>query len=204
MNALDIAVIHDAKNSLSNLLFRLEKHGHLEKEIEIILRTSSRLTNLLLWHKQQEGGMHINVDSVSPLDLIGELVSEFSYTFPNIKIKLDTQAAPVFWFYDDNYVRLALTNALDNACSFAKEEVVITVSVVDNMLLFSIEDDGNGYSEHLLEAFSNQCEIETSQRGTGLGLKLANVIAEMHHNKGRSGQVILQNKQGALFEMRLP
>jgi K+-sensing histidine kinase KdpD len=204
MNALDIAVIHDAKNSLSNLLFRLEKHGHLEKEIEIILRTSSRLTNLLLWHKQQEGSMHISVDSASPLDLIGELVSEFSYTFPNINIKLETQAAPVFWFYDDNYIRLALTNALDNACSFAKEEVVIAVSVVDNMLLFSIEDDGNGYSKHLLEAFSNQCEIETSQRGTGLGLKLANVIAEMHHNKGRSGQVMLQNKQGALFEMRLP
>jgi K+-sensing histidine kinase KdpD len=204
MNALDIAVIHDAKNCLSNLLFRLEKHGHLEKEIEILLRTSSRLTNLLLWHKQQEGGMHIHIDSASPLDLMSELVGEFSYTFPHIKIKLDARKAPVFWFYDDNYIRLALTNALDNACNFAKNEVAITVLVAENMLQFSIEDDGDGYSEYLLEAFENQSEIETSQRGTGLGLMLARVIAEMHHNKGHSGQVKLKNKPGAIFEMRLP
>jgi K+-sensing histidine kinase KdpD len=204
MNTLDLAVIHDAKNSLNSLLYSLEQHGNLEKEIEILLGASSRLTNLLLWHKQQDGAMCINLDSAAPSDVVNDLVAEFSHTFPHIQIKLNVKDAPIFWFYDDFYIRLALGNALHNACSFAKSAVSISVSVVDNMLVFSLEDDGNGYSDQLLQAFADDTQIETSHRGTGLGLRIANVIAKMHENKGNKGHVILKNTPGALFEMKLP
>jgi K+-sensing histidine kinase KdpD len=204
MNTLDLAVIHDAKNSLNTLIYRLEQHGNLEKEIEIVLGASSRLTNLLLWHKQQEGEMRINLDSASPLDIVNDLTAEFSHTFPHIQIKLDVNNAPTFWFYDDFYIRLALGNALHNACSFAKSAVNISVSVLDNMLVFSLQDDGNGYSEQLLQAFADDSQIETSHRGTGLGLRIANIIAKMHENKGKIGQVTLKNIDGAWFEMKLP
>jgi K+-sensing histidine kinase KdpD len=204
MNALDLAVIHDAKNTLSGLLLRLEEQGHFEKEIALLLRTSSRLSNLLLWHKKQDGEMRMNIDAVSPTDLISEIQSEFSHTFPNISINVDAQTAPAFWFYDDNYIRLALSNAVHNACSFAKSEVSIAVVAVENMLLFRVEDDGEGYSESLLNAFEKHHAIETSHRGTGLGLLLANTIAQMHQSKGRHGGVILRNQNGAVFEMLLP
>jgi signal transduction histidine kinase len=72
------------------------------------------------------------------------------------------------------------------------------------MLLFRVEDDGEGYSESLLNAFEKHHAIETSHRGTGLGLLLANTIAQMHQSKGRHGGVILRNQNGAVFEMRLP
>ena len=204
MNALDLAVIHDAKNTLSGLLLRLEEQGHFEKEIALLLRTSSRLSNLLLWHKKQDGEMRMNIDAESPTDLVSEIQSEFSHTFPNISIGVDAETAPAFWFYDDNYIRLALSNAVHNACCFAKNEVKIGVLVIENMLLFRVQDDGEGFSQQLLEAFERQDAIETTHRGTGLGLLLANTIAQMHQSKGRHGSVVLRNKNGAVFEMRLP
>jgi len=204
MNALDLAVIHDAKNTLSGLLLRLEELGHFEKEIALLLRTSSRLSNLLLWHKKQDGEMRMNIDAASPSDLVREIQSEFSHTFPNISIGVDAETAPAFWFYDDNYIRLALSNAVHNACSFAKNEVKIGVLVIENMLLFRVQDDGEGFSQQLLEAFERQDAIETSHRGTGLGLLLANTIAQMHQSKDRQGSVVLRNQNGAVFEMRLP
>lgn len=204
MNPLDLAVIHDAKNSLSSLLLRLEKRGHFEDEMQLILRTSNRLTNLLLWHKEQDGEMVLNIDSASPLDMLAELASEYGQIFPHLTIKQDASAAPPFWFYDQTYVRLALENAVHNACAFAKSNVYLSSYMQDNRLVFRVSDDGAGFPESVLEHFSQQLYTEASHRGTGLGMLLSNAIAHMHRNKGLHGEVVLSNKPGAVFEMYLP
>jgi K+-sensing histidine kinase KdpD len=204
MNALDLAVIHDAKNSLSGLLLRLEKYGHFETEMQLIMRTSCRLTNLLLWHKDQEGEMRINIDSASPSDLVSELVSEYQQVFPELNIIQDVSTAPVFWFYDATYTRLALENAVHNACSFAKQTVHISASMKDGRLLFCVQDDGVGFSDEIVSNFAKEQYTEASCRGTGLGMLLSNSIAKSHQNKGLIGGVILRNNDGAVFEMYLP
>lgn len=204
MNPLDLAVIHDAKNNLSTLLLSLEKHGHFENEMQMILKTSGRLTNLLLWHKEQEGDMFLNVDAVSPLDLINELHQEYQAIFPQLNIHTEVGEAPVFWFYDAMYIRLALENAVHNACSFAKKSITLSATLRDEQLVFSIKDDGNGFPEEVIQNFEQKRYAEESQRGTGLGMVLSNSIAQMHKNKGRQGFVTLRNDHGAVFEMVLP
>lgn len=204
MNALDLAVIHDAKNSLGSLLLNLEKKGHFENEIQIILRVSTRLTHLLLWHKEQEGEMHLNVDSASPTDLLKELGAEYQQIFPHLTINVDFTHAPIFWFYDLIYVRLALENAVHNACNFARSRVDISASMSDNKLMFSVADDGKGFTQDVLAHLAKQKYTMASNRGTGLGMVLSSAIAQQHINKGEHGYIQLYNDEGAVFEMFLP
>lgn len=204
MNALDLAVIHDAKNSLSSLILCLEKRGHFEQEIQMILRASSRLTHLLLWHKEQDGEMMINVDSASPSDLLKELATEYQQIFPHLHLQVDDASAPVFWFYDTTYVRLALENAVHNACHFAKKQVDLSAAMAGNQLMFTISDDGDGFTQEVLEHLAKEQYTEASIRGTGLGMLLSSAIAKLHQNKGQHGYVQLYNDGGAVFEMALP
>ncbi len=204
MNPLELGVIHDAKNNLGEVIFRLEARGDCFVEIESLVRTSNSLTNLLLWYRQQDGAMRVNVDSASPADLINELAVEFRAFFPNISIESDISRAPIFWFYDETYIRLALVNALHNACRYAKNIVRLTVGEIKGQLVFSICDDGDGYSEAMLERHQLQQLERVSQKGTGIGLALASAIAAMHTNKDMHGAVHLRNNHGAVFEMVLP
>lgn len=204
MNALDLAVIHDAKNSLGSLLLSLEKREHFEHEMQIILRTSARLTHLLIWHKEREGEMHLNIDSASPSDLLKELCAEYQPIFPHLIIEYDASQAPVFWFYDAIYIRLALENAVHNACQFARRNVSIKAKLVDGALMFTVVDDGEGFSEDILNNAGKEQSMSTSSRGTGLGMLLSSLIAKQHHNKGHFGQVRLRNDHGAILELILP
>ncbi len=208
MNELELAVIHDAKNSLGEVVFRLEARGGCAAEIVSLIHASNSLTNLLIWHRQQDGAMRISIDSASPTDLLHELVTEFRQFFPNITIESNISQAPMFWFYDEAYIRLALVNALHNACHHAKAMVQLSVRQVDSKLVFTVQDDGAGYDDVMLERFSQKQLGEVSRRGTGIGLALASSIANMHINKGVKGQVMLSNAggnaHGAVFELALP
>ncbi len=204
MNSLELAVIHDAKNNLGEVIFRLEARGDCFVEIETLVRTSNSLTNLILWHRQQDGEMRVNVDSASPADLLNEMVVEFRQFFPNLTIECDVNDAPIFWFYDETYVRLALVNALHNACRFAKNRVQLSVAEISGQLMFRVCDDGEGYSDAMLERHQKQQLEHVSQKGTGMGLALASAIAAMHANKEVHGAVVLRNDHGAVFELRLP
>jgi K+-sensing histidine kinase KdpD len=204
MNALDLAVIHDAKNGLGSLLLNLEKRGHFEDEMQLILRISTRLTHLLLWHKEQEGDMHLNVDSASPSDLLKELGAEYQQIFPHLTISVDVSKAPIFWFYDIIYTRLALENAVHNACNFARTRVDLSASMSTNKLMFSVSDDGDGFTQDVLAHLAKQKYTVASDRGTGLGMVLSSAIAQQHVNKGEHGYIQLYNDEGAVFEMLLP
>jgi len=199
------AVIHDIKNQLTELALRLEKRGDAAQEMSIVMHASRQLTDLLLFQRQKEGRMKANVDSASPTDTLRDLRAEYHELFPQLTLELDDSAAPAFGFYDAALVRLALANAMHNACVHARSQVRLAVAQQDGWLTFSIQDDGEGFSsERLAMEIIEPGTI--SERGTGLGLFLAHKIAELHELDGRSGRVELANAEcgGGLFRLRLP
>lgn len=209
MHALDLAVIHDAKNILSEITLRLEQKPGFDTEVELLLHAGNRLTNLILWHKQQDQAMHLNVDADSPADLLTELGNEFGGLFPHKQINCNSEDVPSFWFYDRIYLRLALANALHNACHYAKRQIQLMAAVRDQHLVFSVRDDGDGFPPQVIQNLAEQQLAETSRRGTGLGLVLASRIAELHSSKSadgkeRHGKVVLKNAPGGIFELWLP
>lgn len=204
MDELAAAVIHDVKNQLAELALRLERRGDCAGESDIAFAAARRLTGLLLVQRQQAGTLRLNVDSGCPGDLLQELAAEYRALFPVLNISLETEAAPAFWFYDAALLRLALGNAIHNACRHAHAAVRLRAQEQDGQLEFGIADDGPGFPQEMLAQELRMAPMPASRHGTGLGLYLAARIAELHRNGGNSGNTELRNGQGAIFLLRLP
>jgi len=203
MNTLIPAVVHDVKNRLAELALRLERQGNAGAETSLVLEACTRLTELLLALRSQSGQLQANVDSASPSDMIRELVAEYRAMFAGIDITEDGTNAPLFAFYDVSLVRLALANAMHNACRHARSAVRVSAYSDAGFLVFEIRDDGTGFPDNILQ-HALDVPLPVSQTGTGLGLWLAREIAAQHQLQDRHGDVQLQNAGGACFRMRLP
>ncbi len=93
-------------------------------------------------------------------------------------------------------------NLIENACSFAKAAVTVTVTASNAMAELAIEDDGPGIaSAELAHVFDRFFTTRGRDRGTGLGLALVRATTLAHH-----GTVEVQSEEGrgARFVVRLP
>jgi signal transduction histidine kinase len=200
---LQAAVIHDVKNQLAELALRLGGREDCMEETAIVISAAQRLTGLLLLYRQDACQLQANIDDASPSELLQELADEYRALFPSLSLELHAGGAPPFAFYDEALVRMALANALHNACRVAQSVVRLSAYAKDGYLVFEIGDDGPGFPEEMLGAPADS-PLSASRRGTGLGLYLAGRIAGMHQADGRCGSVSLTNSNGARFLLQLP
>lgn len=97
----------------------------------------------------------------------------------------------------------ALINIVENAIRFTKAGGYITISACQNEqeTLFSVQDQGPGFSKtaihHAKEMFWQQDTSRTGSRNYGIGLSIAEKVAQKH-----SGQLFLENTpQGACVKI---
>ena len=75
-------------------------------------------------------------------------------------------------------------NLMDNACKWAKAEVVVRISDGPQELVIDVEDDGPGLTPAEREgALKRGVRLDETTPGTGLGLSIVTELAELH--KGR-------------------
>lgn len=203
MNDLYAAVVHDVKNQLAELSLRLGVRSDAQQEMVLAMNAARRLSEMLLMYRQANDQLEINTDSVNPADFLAILVAEYRELFPKLVIEINSENAPAFAFFDDELLRMALGNAVHNACRAAHSKVQLAAYEQDKMLVFEVSDDGPGYPGILLLSGGAKPSA-VSGHGTGLGLYLARKIAELHHLQGRHGYVELSNAGGAVFRMFLP
>ncbi|MCK9201017.1 MAG: ATP-binding protein [Gallionella sp.] len=203
MNDLYAAVIHDVKNQLAELALRLGERADAQQEMLIAMNAARRLSEMLLVIRQKSELLNVNPDSVDTADFLMILAAEYRELFPALVIDIETEHTPAFAFFDDALVRLALSNALHNACRSARTRVRLAAREQDKMLVLEVADDGPGFPDSMLENKANT-PASASNRGTGLGLYLARKIAELHKLEGRCGRIELSNDGGAVFRMFLP
>jgi signal transduction histidine kinase len=203
MNELYAAVIHDVKNQLAELALRLGERADAQQEMNIAMNAARRLSEMLLVVRQESEQLSVTPDSVDTTDFLAILAAEYRELFPALTLDIDTAHAPAFAFFDDALVRLALSNAVHNACRSARSRVRLAAHEQDRMLVLEVSDDGPGFPDATL-ANSGYTPTSASSRGTGLGLYLARKIAELHKLDGRCGRIELSNDKGAVFRMFLP
>jgi len=109
---------------------------------------------------------------------------------------------------DAGVVRLALINILENALDACVEDtakkshkIVFSVKPDDKKIVFEIRDDGTGMDRETRESLFTLFFSSKGNKGTGLGLFIANKVIEQH-----GGKIKLDSKpnRGTNFKINIP
>lgn len=107
-------------------------------------------------------------------------------------------AGPYILHTDPQRLQQILTNYLSNACKYTEHGVItLSYEVLPKMVRFAVTDTGIGVKDEDSEKIFQRFQmLEKSKRGTGLGLHICRLIANLLH--GRS-YLDTQYKGGAKF-----
>lgn len=211
--SLHAALMHELKNNLGLLSMTIDsipvtgavEHDKVRDDARLLCqRVMERLQQSLLVYRAQHGPMIPKVDAYSPRDVAEEMLETVkSLARGRLEVQMDVaEHVPEIWFFDRNLVEMALLNAIHNSLDYARHSVRIEVSQEGSDLVFTVQDDSEGYPAHVLEAFSRNTSYRST--GTGLGLQFARMVADAHDNRGRTGALQLSNRNGARFSLYLP
>jgi len=111
-------------------------------------------------------------------------------------------------FFDRELIGSVVSNVVINAIRYARSEVLITAGQVGGQLVITVNDDGAGFPETMIEHQSDYVlGINQSSGSTGLGLYFAANIARQHQRQGVHGHIEIANGGelgGGLFSIYLP
>jgi len=215
------SVSHDLRTPLSTIkaLAQDVQYGadSPANNAAIIVQQAERLErlvgDLLDLSRLKTGGFTINPELNAAEDLIGATVQQFVSPEHATRIEtvIDYSQPALLGMFDFVQTLRVLTNLVDNALRYSPSPspVKIRVTRSDNMICFSVEDQGPGLNEgdeeRIFEPFFRSTaktpDAVANGTGTGLGLSIAHRIATAHggslqYRKGEGG--------GATFTVRLP
>lgn len=212
------STVHDIKNSLGTLLGLIQQIGlkQLDNQADDIRqlefeanRINHSLMQLLVMYKIDSHKFGLIEDEYAALDLLHEAKAQQDRLskLHNVEVRIEC-SDDLSCFCDYQHVGNALGTVLNNAQRYTKNRVMISAAEINGYVRFCIEDDGQGYPPHLLNAdLSNPAELDWVSGNTGLGLYFAAAIAGFHKNREKSGFVEIDNRSrlgGARFSLYLP
>jgi len=213
--------VHDMKNSLSLLMQTIEdlskslSPAQDESRQQIVdlhyeaNRMNTTLVQILSLYRAELDSLPLNIDECFMEDLAYELIeSNKTYTKQkNITCTVDVDSE-LSWFTDKDLLFLLLNDVLVNAIRYGASDIKISTRVEDDYLCISVEDNGSGYPQRMLDMSDAAMEsLCVSEGRTGLGLFFARMIAQTHKNKNRQGSIKLSNNSvtgGSIFKVLLP
>ena len=210
-------ISHELKTPLTAILGHAEliadRHPDLTS-IDAIIRNALRLNNLvanLLHYSRIQGRRETIRRAVDLAELCEASVDLLSIRAKQAGVRLSFTTpgtAPVVVFGDPEELARVIDNMVDNAVKYTPEDGSVTVSmtVADDEVSVDVTDTGIGISltdqAHVFSAFHRSTNPNAlSVPGTGLGLPIAQRIAESH-----GGELSLTSElgQGSTFRFTLP
>lgn len=188
----------------------------LDKYLEIMGRNVTHLDQLvddLLLHSK------LDVDQVS-FDLRSVALDKYmDYLVDDIRLELEPKDIKVVWHapssgpivcnIDAFKMRRVILNLVDNAVKHfnkAERRLTLSLAVVDQFAVISVEDNGKGISEAELSLvferfYRTDSSRNTSIGGSGLGLAISKQIMEKH-----KGFIEVSSELGVYtkFDIKLP
>lgn len=213
-------VSHEFKTPLSGILTsttlaskytKTEQQDKREKHLNTIKNKVHYLTSILndflSIERLESGKVTYKFDHFSLLNLVNEVVYNANVTLKSGQIiNYPQDLEEVELYQDRNVLELILSNLLNNAIKYSKEDTTITLEIaVDaEYLHFKISDEGIGIpakdQAHIFERYF-RAENALLNQGTGIGLNIIKV-----HLENLGGQISfesIQNK-GSVFLFKLP
>ncbi|HJT72770.1 MAG TPA: ATP-binding protein [Chitinophaga sp.] len=174
-------------------------------DAERLLKITSELLNM---SQVETGHIQLKLEPVLPEIIIDNATSTVSSLAQqkNITIKIDQGTHEQKMLTDPEKTAWVLTNFLTNAVKYSPEdgEVVLTTSMRDNNILFSVEDHGRGIEEkYLSRIFDRYFKVPGTPEkvGTGLGLSISREFIE-----AQGGHIWVKSRfgEGSTFGFSLP
>ena len=199
-----LVIGHDLRspvNAIYTSLLRLSKNKNLtsnDLQDSILQRIPGlnslllTLDNLLYWAHSQQNVYKLKSETLIVNEILEEVIELLSTNIEIGEIRLQNlvNIDQKIWF-DENHFRIIIRNLLQNAIKFTPKGgfIIISSSFLDQYLQINIKDSGPGFN-----ATEN-----APQKGTGLGLKLTNILLQLNH-----GSIKINENQGTIISLNLP
>ncbi len=201
------AMIHDMKSPLASILLGLSnlKTGKLDSKSLVKAKYLSLMgdeanhllvliNKVLTISKIEENKLTLNKTDVTLAHMVNDIVEKYSAKADkpiNITMELKAETA----FADEEYLKEAISNLVDNAVKYSKDSIDIKISSheTDCETLISVYDNGLGISETdqqiIFDKFERASALKRTPRGgaAGFGLGLNYVMQVMDAHNGRVG-----------------
>ena len=216
------AVSHEFRTPLTSMLQiaelfardRVPEEERRQKYSEILLRETERLhrlvENLLDFGRMEAGAHEYRLEPLDVTALVRGVVGEFQEEVAarGYRVELSEQTSMSMVRGDQEALRRALWNLLDNAAKYSPEcrTVWVEVSRHDKHLSIGVRDRGLGIpaaeqKEVFKQFVRGAGSKDAGVKGTGLGLAMVHHIARAHR-----GKVLVESEPGAgsTFTLLLP
>ncbi len=206
------ALSHDFRSPLSNAMNYVDlirrdaepgQHGHFAGRALFNLKRIDRMIQQLLDAMRANAGarMALTLERAEAVAIASEVIGDLVLRAGN-RFVLDAEA-PVQGWWDGDRLKQALTNLLENAVKYGREDSPITcrVAALEGRLFLSVHNQGTPIPPQtipvLFQPFRRSLAAEKSRSpGWGLGLVMVQSIAEAH---GGSVGVESSESTGTVF-----
>ncbi len=223
-NELDFSSIlatsaHDMKNSLFMLLQSIE---HLDladnltpKQHQAFAdlhyqtsRINGSLMQLLALYRDEQNQLPLYIEENSVAEMLHEVLdrNRLYLNSHHVKVVLDVDP-DLNGYFDQDLVTYLIADIFINALRHTKKSITLRAFSDQQYLNIQVEDDGDGYPEHMLAINNTDSQFNACKGRSGLGLLFAKKIASEHKTKQLQGHILLENKSGSggsVFTLRLP
>lgn len=187
---------------LSNDIEELQKSEIKEfasSIVDISKQTIGLLTNLLEWSRLQTGRIEFHPAPVNAFNIAENTLALLTSNAEQKNISIINKLVKeTFVYADENMMQSIFNNLITNAIKFTNKngQIVVTSSRVEDMVRFSVKDNGVGMDENQkLMLFEMNKSFTTpgttNEKGSGLGMVLCKDFIEKH-----GGEIWVESNSG--------
>ena len=177
----------------------------IAKEID---RENQIITDLLSLVKMNRTGQTMNIQQVNINDLLEQILKRLKPIAEKKNVEMVMESfRPVSAEIDETKFTLAVSNLVENAIKYNRENGSVTVSAIrkKNEVVLTVSDTGNGideaFREQIFEPFFRVDKSRSRELGgVGLGLAMVREVVRVHDG---TIEVYTNKHSGTTFEVKM-
>ena len=199
------AMVHDMKSPLTSIIMGtkylhsgvLEKKPEMKEKYFCIVEDEAQhllalINRLLTISKLEHGKLHIQKAEVNLETMIDDVADKYKAKSAK-PIHITTHIRTTTALADEEYLKEAISNLVDNATKYSKEEINIQISTLknDKNVYIKVFDEGIGIAKSELKTIFNRFEraaeherdARKTRGGFGIGLNYVLQVINAHGGK---------------------
>ena len=196
---LSHAVSHELRTPIARIRFAMEMVREIDdkkqqlkymKTMDDNIEELDGLVDELLTYarfEREEPDLHITSNDI--VAVVNHVINKFMLTHQALEIScLNPDTQKIKCDFDGDAIERALDNLVRNACRYARQKIHIQVSVHNEQVKLTVDDDGPGVPEEdRLQLFDPFVRLDQSRDrnsgGIGLGLAMVKRLIELHQGQ---------------------